>query len=320
MNNSEYDENGDQYNENDGQYNENENNDISIKLKNDLEMILKNMELPDIINSLESSGKLQDINCINSITTLDGRYKKDTCPLFEYFSEYALVKRRYEIEIKYLKFLVKLLFKKQIVMCEDFTMIDYLRVKEIEKKINHDVKAIEYYLRDIVPREYKELIHFGLTSHDINDLSHKLNLAGAIIDVMLPKLKTITILLNNCFNKYRDLPMVSRTHGQIASPTTLGKELKVFSERITTQINVLMESEISCKFGGAVGNLNAHYVAIPEIDWKYEMDKFIEFNADIIDVINKIEYLDFINSGALIAKKKGYCRPKILKSKSCQPE
>lgn len=214
-----------------------------------------------------------------SITPLDGRYKKDTSCLSQYFSEYALIQARHRFELDYLYFMVRILHNTSIELDNTFTESSAKRIKEIEKTTNHDVKAVEYFIRENLSepnKKYKELVHFGLTSHDINDLSNKHNLKCALNDILIPKISWIKNKLNKFYTDYKDLPMLSKTHGQPASPTTLGKEMKVFSYRLEKQLKDLIKYKLSVKFGGAVGNLNAHYIACPNYDWKTLMNKFIE--------------------------------------------
>jgi adenylosuccinate lyase len=216
-----------------------------------------------------------------ALSPLDGRYKKVTETLSNYFSEFALVRTRYEVEVRYFKFLVKLLYDEEVELKEYFTKDDFAKVKEIEKKTNHDVKALEYFIRGLVEdKKYKELVHFGLTSEDVNNVALNLNVGATIREIIMPEMSAIVTSLSDQYQKYRNVPMLSRTHGQIATPTTLGKEMMVFHDRLLAQFQQLQRFKKrfvrTCKFGGAVGNLNAHYATMPDVDWTSEMDRFIQ--------------------------------------------
>jgi len=224
-------------------------------------------------NSLDDS--------LYSLSPLDGRYMVKTSILRNYFSEYALMKYRVLIEINYfinLSLILKTndelisLFNKII-----FSLDDAKRIKEIEKITNHDVKAIEYFLKEKYNHPSNVYIHYGLTSQDINTSANMLQVKEAYSDVMQPSLKNIIQILTKKFAiPYKDTPMLSRTHGQAASPTTLGKEFMVFIERIEDQLNNELDIPWTTKFGGAVGNFNSLHLTHPTIDWNVFADKFIE--------------------------------------------
>jgi len=210
------------------------------------------------------------------ISPIDGRYGYKTKELKEIFSEYGLFKYRVFIEIKYYIFLCKLLNKeideeKCLEIYNNFTVEESEKIKEIEKKINHDVKAVEYYLQDKV--EYPNLVHFGLTSQDINSVSYTLQIKDFIEKIWNNLMDTIQLKIYDIYSKTKNQVMLSHTHGQPASPTILGKEMLVYLERLKNQI----ERKFNCttKFGGAVGNLNAHYYCYPKINWIKEMNTFI---------------------------------------------
>ncbi len=225
---------------------------------------------------------------LNAISPIDGRYSKQTELLSNYFSEKALIKYRVKIEIEYFISLTEIGIKnlnkwdnkfndKIRNIYIDFHDDDALEVKEIEKTTNHDVKAVEYFIKrkfdEMKIGEFSEFIHFGLTSQDINNTSIPLSIKDFIPNYF-EKINLVISEINNKIEKYSDIPMLARTHGQPASPTRLGKEFKVFSVRIKEQLNVLKKIPHSCKFGGATGNFNAHQVAYPDIDWKNFAENF----------------------------------------------
>jgi len=230
------------------------------------------------------------LNELTSISPIDGRYRKHVSELAEYFSEYALIKYRIYVEIQYFIALCKIplpplsdfdssRFKTLISWYEQFSLEDALRIKEIEKNTNHDIKAVEYYLKEKFEKEgwtkHKEFIHFALTSQDINNTAIPLSIKKFIHEHYLPLLDNILDKLINLSNEYRDIVMLAHTHGQPASPTRLGKEIMVFIERIHKQIGLLYIIPYSAKFGGATGNFNAHYVAYPHIKWDEFANAFV---------------------------------------------
>jgi len=217
---------------------------------------------------------------LNSLSPLDGRYRKVTLCLRQYFSESALIKYRANLEMLYLMHLLDFL---KIPNSEyDFFEIldeDILKIKEIEKKVRHDVKAVELFLRDKINNKYiLEFIHFGLTSQDVNSSSYVLSMKEANQEIIIPNMEKMINIIHQKSENWFQIPMLSRTHGQPASPTTLGKELMVFVERMRKQCFRLKEFKYTTKFGGAVGNFNSHYIAYPEKDW-------IKFGNDFMESI-----------------------------------
>lgn len=216
---------------------------------------------------------------LEAITPIDGRYHAKTKALSTYFSEYALIRYRVLVEIKYLEALVNVgiidLDQNQINQLESinlkFSLQDAEKIKAIEKVTNHDVKAVEYFLRERLSEmgmeSFLEYIHFGLTSQDINNTAIPLSLKEAFHEVCLPQLEKVVARLFSLAIEWRDIPMLARTHGQPASPTRLGKEVMVFVERLQLQIEMLKTIPFAAKFGGATGNFNAHHVSFPETDW-----------------------------------------------------
>ncbi|HJN54509.1 MAG TPA: adenylosuccinate lyase, partial [Flavobacteriaceae bacterium] len=233
---------------------------------------------------------------LNAISPIDGRYSDKTAVFSNYFSEKSLIKNRIIVEVEYfialceiplpeLKSFNKSDFKKLRVIYENFSEKDAISIKEIEKKTNHDVKAVEYFIKNEFDKlnlnQYKEFIHFGLTSQDINNTAIPLSLKYALNDVYYPELDTIISCLNEFSKKWSKIPMLARTHGQPASPTRLGKEIHVFKVRITEQLSLLKPIPIAAKFGGATGNYNAHNLAYPKIDWKEFSNKFVSKNLGL---------------------------------------
>ena len=224
------------------------------------------------------------LNKFSAISPIDGRYYDKTNSLSKYFSESALIKYRVYVEIKYLIELDSILDLKipNILKLQDiyknFNENDVLVVKEIEKETNHDVKAVEYFLKNKLEyhnlSEYKEYVHFGLTSQDINNTAIPLMIKNWLQNEYFLEIYSLLKNLKNLSKEWKDVPMLSYTHGQPASPTRLGKELMVFIERLENQIKELSNIQLCCKFGGATGNFNAHHIAYPEIDWKIFANNF----------------------------------------------
>lgn len=221
---------------------------------------------------------------VNNISPIDGRYTQKTTSLKPIFSEAGLIRYRTKVEIEYLDFLLKLLTNDEkhqefIEFCKQKYEDGIPTIKQIEAECNHDVKSVEIYLDNLCDQfgvpEYKPFVHFGLTSQDINSLSYTLQIHDAVVGVMIPHLDEIRDALQTAGNQYKDVPMLSRTHGQPATPTTVGFQFMVFYERLEEQLQKLENYQYSTKFGGATGGLNAHYVAYPKIDWIKEMDKFV---------------------------------------------
>ncbi len=228
---------------------------------------------------------------LTSISPIDGRYRNKTEKLADYFSEYALIKYRVLVEIEYfislcelplpqLKNINKAVFKDLKKIVENFSEQDALRIKDTEKITNHDVKAVEYFIKEkfdeLGLQEYKEFIHFGLTSQDINNTSIPLSIKEALDEVYYPMLEELIAKLRSQAEEWADIPMLAKTHGQPASPPTrLGKEIMVFVNRMENQLTLLRSIPMSAKFGGATGNYNAHNVAYPTYDWKTFGNKFV---------------------------------------------
>jgi len=248
-------------------------------------------------------------NPLTAISPVDGRYKNKTEKLSLYFSEFGLIKYRVLVEIEYFIALVELplpelksfdrkLFKELRKIYKEFSVDEAQKIKDIEKKTNHDVKAVEYYLKEkfqnLDIEQYKEFIHFGLTSQDINNTATPLSLKQAAEKIYLPFLKELTDKIGSLSEKWKDISMLARTHGQPASPTRLGKEIKVFYERLTEQIKQLKNIPYSAKFGGATGNFNAHHVAYPDIDWIGFAKKFVNDKLELqrTQTTTQIEHYD----------------------------
>ena len=226
-----------------------------------------------------------------AVSPIDGRYASKTSELQNYFSEYALMKYRVRVEIEYYVALCELplpqlvgvdhaLFPKFREIYQNFSLEDAQRVKDIESVTNHDVKAIEYFIKEKFDalgglEQYKEFVHFGLTSQDINNTSFPLMIKDATEEVYIPLLQQVIDRLNAFAEEWKDIAMLAKTHGQPASPTRLGKEVKVFAYRLEEQLKQLKAVPCSGKFGGATGNLNAHRVAYPAYDWKAFAEKFL---------------------------------------------
>jgi adenylosuccinate lyase len=248
-------------------------------------------------------------HALNAISPIDGRYIRHTQALSNYFSESALMKYRVRVEVEYF-----------IALCEtglsnlpklssdqtsglrnlylDFTSSHAEKIKEFERVTNHDVKAVEYFIKEHLQRlglkEHEEFIHFGLTSQDINNTSVPLSIKEAVEEVYLPSLSKIVSAIARFADEWQTVPMLARTHGQPASPTTLGKELKVFQERLESQLTLLQQIPFTAKFGGATGNLNAHHVAYPTFDWVSFANKFVSEQLGLTrqQVTTQIEHYD----------------------------
>ena len=247
-----------------------------------------------------------DLSVLTAISPIDGRYRSKTEPLSGYFSEYALIRYRIRVEIEYFIALCELplpqladidhsLFEPLRDIYRQFTVEDAQRVKDIEKVTNHDVKAVEYFIKEridalssvngctkeqnaplspvngcisAVPVPFKEFIHFGLTSQDINNTSVPLSIKEALADVYIPLLEELIEQLHDYAEQWKNIPMLAKTHGQPASPTRLGKEVMVYVYRLEEQLRSLKDTPVTAKFGGATGNFNAHHVAYPDYDWR----------------------------------------------------
>ena len=234
-----------------------------------------------------------DLSLLTAISPIDGRYRSKTEPLAEYFSEYALIRYRIRVEIEYFITLCELplpqltdfdhsLFEPLRDIYRLFTPTDAQRVKEIEAITNHDVKAVEYYIKEKIEQNglngstgFKEFIHFGLTSQDINNTSVPLSIKEALADVYIPLLEELIEQLHDYAEAWKTVPMLAKTHGQPASPTRLGKEIMVYVYRLEEQLRSLKDTPITAKFGGATGNFNAHHVAYPQYDWSDFGNRFV---------------------------------------------
>lgn len=232
-----------------------------------------------------------ELNVLTAVSPIDGRYRGKTESLASYFSEYALIKYRVRVEIEYFITLCELplpqlesfdsnLFETLRDIYRNFSEDDAQRVKDIEKVTNHDVKAVEYFIKEKLDaignfEEYKEFIHFGLTSQDINNTSVPLSIKDALNEVYYPLLEELIGQLREYAEEWSEVPMLAKTHGQPASPTRLGKEVMVFVYRLEEQLGILKSCKITSKFGGATGNYNAHRVAYPSYDWKEFGNKFV---------------------------------------------
>ena len=253
-----------------------------------------------------------DLSLLTAISPIDGRYRSKTEPLAEYFSEYALIRYRIRVEIEYFITLCELplpqladfdhsLFEPLRDIYRQFTPADAQRVKDIESITNHDVKAVEYYIKEVIksPKlgDYRglnegqsdagsdpqppnlggfvEFIHFGLTSQDINNTSVPLSIKEALADVYIPLLEELIEQLHDYAEAWKSVPMLAKTHGQPASPTRLGKEVMVYVYRLEEQLRSLKDTPITAKFGGATGNFNAHHVAYPQYDWRDFGNRFV---------------------------------------------
>ena len=257
--------------------------------------------------------KSELVNSLNSISPIDGRYHNNTIKLSRYFSEKAFIRYRIIVEIEYFISLVEIplpqlksfptkKIKDLKNIYEKFTVDDALEVKRIEKKTNHDVKAIEYFLKNkfdlIGISRFKEFIHFGLTSQDINNTSIPLLIKNAINEEYFPNINEVLSNLNKLSNESKNIPMLARTHGQPASPTKMGKEIMVFIERLENQMKVLMSIPNAAKFGGATGNYNAHVVSYPKINWRNFSSTFLEtkFGLKHSFPTTQIEHYDYFSS------------------------
>ena len=232
-----------------------------------------------------------ELDLLTAISPIDGRYRGKTEALAAYFSEYALIRYRVRVEIEYFITLCELplpqlesfpgdLFPRLRAIYQNFSESDAQRVKDIEKVTNHDVKAVEYFIKEQFDaignlEAYKEFIHFGLTSQDINNTSVPLSIKEALEQVYYPQMEELIAQLQEYASEWQDVPMLAKTHGQPASPTRLGKEVMVYVYRLQRQLDMLKSSPITAKFGGATGNYNAHHVAYPQYDWRTFGNSFV---------------------------------------------
>ena len=232
-----------------------------------------------------------ELSLLTAISPVDGRYRSKTAPLAPYFSEYALIRYRVRVEVEYFIALCELplpqlaafpagLFPRLRAIYEDFSEANAQRVKDIEQVTNHDVKAVEYFLKEQFDaigglEPYKEFIHFGLTSQDINNTSIPLSLREALDEVYYPLMDELIAQLEEYAEEWAQVPMLAKTHGQPASPTRLGKEVMVFVYRLKRQLAMLKACPVTAKFGGATGNYNAHHIAYPAYDWRQFGNRFV---------------------------------------------
>lgn len=239
----------------------------------------------------KKENKNMELSLLTAISPIDGRYRSKVENLQNYFSEYALIKYRVFVEVEYFIALCELplpqlagfdhsLFGKLRQMVSDFSVEDAQRIKDIEKVTNHDVKAVEYFIKEefdkLELQAFKEFIHFGLTSQDINNTAVPKSIQDAVEEEYYPAIESLLAKLESLAADWKSIPMLAKTHGQPASPTNLGKEIRVFVERIQEQLEQLKSIACDAKFGGATGNFNAHNIAYPEIDWAAFGNKFLK--------------------------------------------
>ena len=261
--------------------------------------------------SLHFSNQAMQLNTLTAISPVDGRYRRQVEKLAPYFSEFGLIRYRIRIEVEYFIALCELPlpqlegFDKTIyadlrALYLDFTEADALRIKEIESVTNHDVKAVEYFIKEKLKDKqldsYLEFIHFGLTSQDVNNTSIPLSLKEAITDEILPTFEEVVVKLKALAEEWKNIPMLARTHGQPASPTRLGKEFGVFIERLEKQLLMIQAIPYAAKFGGATGNFNAHHVAYPDIDWVAFGNTFVNETLGLSrsQLTTQIEHYDML--------------------------
>ena len=251
------------------------------------------------------------LNSLTAISPVDGRYRSKSAGLDEYFSEFALIRYRVKVEVEYFIALCELplpqladfdhkYFPTLRSFYENFTVENAQEIKDIEKVTNHDVKAVEYFLKrrfdELDLKRFKEFIHFGSTSQDINNVAVPMTLRDANANIYLPAMQELRDKLFAMAEEWKDVPMLAHTHGQPASPTHLGKEIYVFVERIDNQINNLKNIPFCAKFGGATGNMNAHKIAYPHIEWKNFANNYINNNLGLtrLQTTTQIEHYDFM--------------------------
>lgn len=251
-----------------------------------------------------------DLNTLTAISPIDGRYRGKVAELANYFSEWALIKYRIRIEAEYFIALAELplpqlanldksLYVNLRSLYLDFSEADALRVKEIEKTTNHDVKAVEYFMKERLAElhidQYLEFIHFGLTSQDVNNTAIPLSLKDFNETILFPRIENLIATLTGLADDWKDIPMLARTHGQPASPTKLGKEFRVFVERLQKQLDIVKNVPYACKFGGATGNFNAHHVAYGQLDWvKFANDFTGSLGLTRSQYTTQIEHYDML--------------------------
>ena len=273
------------------------------------------------------------LDTLTAVSPIDGRYRNKTERLADYFSEYALIRYRIRVEIEYFITLCELplpqlasfnhdLFEQLRDIYRKFDESGAARVKEIENTTNHDVKAVEYFIKEEFDKiggldEYKEFIHFGLTSQDINNTSVPLSIKEALEEVYYPQVEELIQQLKEYAEEWKDVPMLAKTHGQPASPTRLGKEIEVYVYRLSEQLESLRSCKFTAKFGGATGNFNAHHVAYPTYDWRAFGNQFVseklglereqwttqisnyDHMGSIFDAIRRINTILIVTSGCI---------------------
>ena len=255
-----------------------------------------------------------NLSPLTAISPIDGRYRSKTEQLDLYFSEFALIRYRVKVEVEYFIALCQLplpqlatvphdKFQCLREIYENFSVDDAGRIKEIESVTNHDVKAVEYFLKEKFDlfglQQYKEFIHFGLTSQDINNTSVPMSIKDALHEAYLPLMNELLSILDRYATEWNDVPMLARTHGQPASPTRLGKEIRVFAYRLRQQLQMLSQVPVSGKFGGATGNFNAHLAAFPKYDWVAFANSFLQDTLGIQREQWTTQISNYDNMGAL---------------------
>ncbi len=255
-----------------------------------------------------------NLTSLTAISPIDGRYRSKAEQLDQYFSEYALIKYRVKVEIEYFIALCQIPLPQLVDVTEtqfdalrtiynDFSIDDAAHIKEIESTTNHDVKAVEYFLKEKFDsmnlHQYKEFIHFGLTSQDINNTSIPMSIKDALHYTYMPLIENLVSILDKYATEWNDIPMLARTHGQPASPTRLGKEIRVFVYRLRQQLQLLAQIPISGKFGGATGNFNAHLAAFPQYDWITFANSFLKNHLSIEREQWTTQISNYDNLGAL---------------------
>lgn len=249
---------------------------------------VKKLQKEDIKNINQN---IMELSPLTAVSPIDGRYHSKTEELSQYFSEFALIRYRVKVEVEYFIALCEIplpqlsnvdenVFSKLREIYENFSVTDAQKIKDIESVTNHDVKAVEYFLKErfdaLGLEKHKEFIHFGLTSQDINNTSAPMMIKDALQNSVKPLINEVIDILNHYADEWMNIPMLAKTHGQPASPTRLGKEIKVFSYRLEKQMQLLSQVPISGKFGGATGNFNAHLIAYPNYDWREFGKKFLQ--------------------------------------------
>ncbi len=248
-----------------------------------------------------------ELNTLTAISPVDGRYRKQVTQLPAYFSEFALIKYRTKVEVAYFIFLADKKFfklsskakKTLLSLAENFSLNDAEQIKQIEKTTNHDVKAVEYFLKQELDKtdvgKEKEWIHFGLTSQDVNNTAIPLSWKDCLEHEYLPAIINLQKNLQSFAGKWKDISMLAHTHGQPASPTKLGKELMVFVERLDNQVKLLSTIPFAAKFGGATGNFNAHNITFPKKDWKQLGNEFVDrLGLQRLQYTTQIEHYDYL--------------------------